>query len=70
MAHDPRLAAQADDKIARVLTSGSQDVEGEGGEQSTTTAQAPPITEYSVERVEKVYRFVPPPFLFPSPHLT
>ncbi|KAH6636791.1 major facilitator superfamily domain-containing protein [Chaetomium tenue] len=59
MAHDPGQAqALAGDKIARVLTSDStppQDgdqVRNQGGGSSSRA----PIQEYSIERVEKVYR--------------
>lgn len=73
MAHDDtgRFQAHASDKIARVLTSDSAPQDGEqAGNQGGDSSSRAPIQEYSVERVEKVYRFVPPvslPLPLPPP---
>lgn len=63
MAHDPGQAqALAGDKVARVLTSDSTPPQNgnQVGNQGGGSSSRAPIQEYSIERVEKVYRSVPP----------
>ncbi len=71
MAHDPGPAyAAADDKMVHVLTSDSTPPNNQpqdAAEQATTSANQPPIEDYPIERVEKVYRSAPP---LPPPLLT
>ncbi|SPQ22015.1 ce2c0ac2-1d3e-4693-b8a1-06c3f59f6a8f [Thermothielavioides terrestris] len=52
MAHDPGPAEAGDSKVAQVLNADEHGLQG-GNNVSTS---APPIQDYDVERVEKVYR--------------
>ena len=73
MAHDPGPAHAADDKMARVLTSDSTPPNKQAqddAEQATTSTHQPPIEEYTIERVEKVYRCALPLPLPYLPYLT
>jgi hypothetical protein len=54
MAHDPGPAEAGDSKVAQVLNADEHGLQG-GNNVSTS---APPIQDYDVERVEKVYRLV------------
>ena len=70
MAHDPGPAHAADDKLVHVLTSDSTAPpnQPQDAEQGTTSTNQPPIEEYTVERVEKVYRSAfPLPLLLTPP---
>lgn len=70
MAHDPGSAHHANDKFTQALTSdGASRHDGDANADNSvagSSSRAPPIQEYSVERVEKVYRFV---FLILKIHL-